>query len=468
MSWRGVNGPGSLVDERRVQPLNRGRVGPGPVLYWMHREHRVRDNWGLFLACEEARRLSGELAVCWCLASGFPGSASACRRHYGFLVRGLEEVRADLEALRVPFIPLQGRPYEEVAALALRLRAALVVTDFDSLRPKRRWLDQAAEALECPLIEVDSRNVVPCRAASDKREYAARTIRPKIHRLLPEFLTPMPELTPQERSWDGPAAGPGDLLAALDRLNPDPSVPETAALPGEAAARARLDAFLDRGLDRYAAERNDPNLDATSGLSPYLHYGMLSAQRVVLETLKTPAGEGRDSFIEELVVRRELADNFCFHAQNYDSLDCFPDWALRTLDAHRDDPRPTLYDLETLEAARTADPLWNAAQTALVRRGTMHGYLRMYWAKKILEWSPSPEEAMARALRLNDRYFLDGREANGYAGIAWSIGGVHDRPWKERPVFGQIRYMNLNGARRKFDVRVLVERELGRGQASLL
>lgn len=441
------------MNERRLHALSAGEPGQGPVLYWMHREHRARDNWGLLHAQGVALRAGRPLAVVYGLADTFLG---ATMRQFGFLLDGLRLVEAELSALNIPFFLLRGDPPEEIARFAGHHGAHTVVTDFDSLRLKRQWLARAAKALACPLVEADSRNVCPCRAVSDKREYMARTIRPKIMRLLPEFLEPFPALAPHPVPW--PGHGPAnDFLAARAALAVDRSVAEVDwARPGTDAGMKMLRAFTAERLPRYH-ERNDPNAGAVSLLSPWLHFGMISAQRVALEALRATApAEARDSFVEELVVRRELADNFCLHAPDYDSVSCFPDWAARSLDKHRGDERPWLYGLDDLEGAATHDPLWNAAQRQMVRRGHMHGWLRMYWAKKILEWSATPEEALRAAIFLNDRYQLDGREANGYAGIAWALGGVHDRPWAERPVFGSVRYMNFAGARRKFDVAAFV------------
>ncbi|RXF75220.1 deoxyribodipyrimidine photo-lyase [Nitratidesulfovibrio sp. SRB-5] len=466
----------SVVDPRRVVGMHGGsavhpapgaRPGRGPVLYWMHREHRARDNWALLHAHAEAARLGAPLAVVWCLANSFLG---ATIRQFGFLLRGMEETQHHLAASGIPLVVLRGNPPEEVVRYARSANAALVVTDFDVLRLKRTWLASATRGLAgvCPLHEVDGRNVVPCRGASPKREYAARTLRPKIHRLLPEFLTPIPAL-PSASSVSGASSVPVpdvDWASLRDNLAVDRTVAEVGPLPGmpditpgEDAARVALGDFIRARLHRYHL-RNDPNAHGVSGLSPYLHFGMLSAQRAALAA--QAHGEAPDdcraSFLEELIVRRELADNFCLHAQDYDAVTCFPDWALATLDKHRHDPRPALYDEAQLAAARTADPLWNAAQTEMVFAGRMHGYLRMYWAKQILLWSPTPEDAVRTAVALNDRYFLDGRDSNGYTGIAWSMGGVHDRPWGERPVQGTIRSMTYNGARSKFDVGAYIRR----------
>ncbi|WP_237073405.1 hypothetical protein [Prosthecochloris sp. GSB1] len=228
--------------------------------------------------------------------------------------------------------------------------------------------------------------------------------------------------------------------------------PVPTAIPGERAAQDKLSVFVENCLEAYGRQRNDPNAGMVSGLSAYLHFGQISAQHVALTVQQSGAAQdARDAFLEELIVRRELSENFCFHNERYDSLEGIPQWARDTLDLHRGDPRDYLYDRETFDAGSTHDPLWNAAQHELRETGRMHGYMRMYWAKKILEWSPDPETAFATAIHLNDRYAFDGRDPNGYTGIAWSIGGLHDRPWFERPVFGKIRYMNYNGCARKFD-----------------
>ncbi|UCC44627.1 MAG: deoxyribodipyrimidine photolyase, partial [Candidatus Zixiibacteriota bacterium] len=222
---------------------------------------------------------------------------------------------------------------------------------------------------------------------------------------------------------------------------------------GETAAHRKLEKFLKDRLPEYNDQRNDPTRVGQSGLSPYLHFGQISAQRVALTVQQHDSHiASQESFLEELIVRRELADNFCYYNDRYDSFESFPGWARITLNEHRADPRPFLYSRDTLEAAATHDDLWNAAQTEMVATGKMHGYLRMYWAKKILEWSPTPEEALSRATFLNNRYELDGNDPNGYAGIAWSLGGVHDRAWREREIFGKIRYMSYSGCKRKFAV----------------
>lgn len=438
----------------------------GPVLYWMHRDHRVHDNWGLLHAQYEAMQRTLPLAVVHCLAPAF---LEAAPEHFAFLNIALDGMQAELKALGIPLARLSGDPGREVAAFAGQCRASMIFTDFDPLRRKRAWIARVCDECPCPVVEVDSRNIVPCRRASDKQEYMARTFRPKVMRGLMEYLEAFPAPLSHPHVWSQP----------LPRQSSGPSLPALPAHfpePGEQAARRALDEFIAMRLSRYE-KRNDPNADAVSGLSPYLHFGMLSAQRAVLavssagkaaanrelprmRSTNTSMGswESVDGFIEQIVVRRELSDNYCFHNPDYDNLNGAPQWARRTLDAHRDDPREAIYDMETFARARTHDPLWNAAQLQLLHSGTIHGYMRMYWGKKILEWSATPEDAYAVAVMLNDRHALDGRETNGYTGIAWSVAGVHDRPWKERPVFGQIRYMNDRGAKRKFDTAAYILR----------
>lgn len=419
----------------------------GPVLYWMHREFRISDNWALIHAQNQALNKKCPLAIVCCLTNDDP---EATQRQDQFLLRGLEELAATLPSLEIPLVVFSGAPETEIITFASAVKASLVVTDFDPLRIKRRWIDTLSTAI--PLHEVDSRNIVPCWIASDKREYMAKTIRPKIKRHLTEFLTPFPDPRPHPHPWTQPLpeANFSQLQATLRTDTAVPPVPWPP--PGERSGNALLETFCSTRLPSYLL-RNDPNKQVCSDLSAHLHFGMISAQRVALHVMQgTLHGDHVDAFLEELIVRRELADNFCFHTPDYDQVSGFPGWAQETLAVHELDQRPHVYSEEELESAQTHDPLWNAAQAQMIATGKMHGYLRMYWAKKILEWTPNVRQALRIAIRLNNRYSLDGRDTNGYTGIAWSLGGVHDRGWTERPVFGKIRYMNFQGARRKFDV----------------
>ncbi|ADU61100.1 MAG: deoxyribodipyrimidine photo-lyase [Pseudodesulfovibrio sp.] len=445
-----------LVNNKRLYRLNQAPLAAGPILYWMSREQRVRDNWGLL----HAREMAGQehaLVVVFCLAPAFLG---ATLRQYDFMLSGLAQVEGDLAALGIPFVLLQGDPGQEIPRLAAELGAGGVVTDFDPLRVKQGWQGAAAHALPVSFIEVDGHNVVPARQVSPKQEYAARTIRPKIHRLIGEYLEEFPPLEPQVApappcAATARAAHWGEVRAGLAV---DGAVGPVSLVPGEDAAHDALDRFVADRLHVYAGQRNDPNADGTSRLSAYFHFGQLAPQRAALAAAASGRGEGQAAYLEELVVRRELADNFCLHNPQYDSLAGAPAWALKTLGEHRADPRAHCYTRETFEQARTGSRLWNAAQNELRQTGFMHGYMRMFWAKKILEWSATPEEAHATALALNDRYQLDGRDPNGYVGILWSLAGLHDRPWQTRPVFGSVRFMNENGCRRKFDVDKYIER----------
>lgn len=438
-----------LVNSRRFRAYNGDVSRDGPVLYWMHREFRASDNWGLIQARVEALRRRVPLAVVFCMAPAFLG---ATIRQYDFLLTGLEETGTDLQSANIPLILCCGDPEKEIQRLCRQLSPGLVVTDFDPLHIKRQWLRPLLEQVDFPVQVVDSRNVVPCWLASDHREFMARTFRPKIHHHLSEFLEPFPDLDPHPFPWKGDRSR-HDVAFLRASLRVDNRVPPVTWLKaGPKAAGQVLEQFIAQRLAHYE-QRNDPNKPVCSDLSPYLHFGMISAQAIVLQLQRRSLqGENVDAFIEELVVRRELSDNFCFYTPDYDQVSGFSEWARTSLEQHRRDKRAYLYTDEEFNQGQTHDPLWNAAQRQLVQSGTVHGYMRMYWAKKILEWTESPAQALQLAIYLNDRYALDGRESNGYAGIAWSIGGVHDRGWKERPIFGKIRYMNAAGARRKFDV----------------
>jgi deoxyribodipyrimidine photo-lyase len=442
------------VHPARVRRVRDGAGGTGPVVYWMSRDQRADENWALLHARDCADDAGVPLVVVFCLSRTFLG---ATRRQYDFMLRGLAETAQRLRQVGIPFTVLRGAAPETLPGYLAEVRAARLVTDFDPLRLKQQWLADVARAVACTVDEVDAHNIVPCRHVSDKQEYAARTIRPKIHRMLDEFLEPFPDLTPPRASgadfgMDAPDADASDVDALRSWVQADAAVPAVDLPPGAEAGLRRMEDFLQSRIRRYHETSSDPTVDGVSMLSPYLHFGQVSPQRVALAASACGRGEGVTAFLEQLVVRRELTDNFCLHNERYDSLDGAPDWARRTLDAHRDDARPHLYTREAFERAQTHSALWNAAQLQMVRTGFMHNYMRMFWAKKILEWSRTPEEALETAIYLNDRYQLDGRDPNGYVGVMWSIGGVHDRGWREREVLGTVRYMNERGCRRKFDV----------------
>jgi deoxyribodipyrimidine photo-lyase len=378
------------------------------------------------------------------------------------MIRGLQEAEERLAKKAIPFHLLTGTPAEEVPRFTARHHVGSLITDFSPLRVKRVWNRRVAEKLDINIYEVDAHNIVPCWHASPRQEYGAHTFRPKIRRALQEFMTPFPTLAEHPYPWKG-EWGCTDWAGIMQNHKADGSVAIVDWLqPGAIAAWRTLRDFLENRLASYHSLRNDPAKNCQSNLSPYLHFGQLAPQRAALEVGRCGGHiDSGEEFLEQLIVRRELADNFCLYNEQYDSFEGFPAWARKTLDEHRQDPREYVYSLEQFDNAGTHDELWNAAQKEMVVTGKMHGYMRMYWAKKILEWTDSPERAQEIAIYLNDRYQLDGRDPNGYAGIAWSIGGVHDRPWMERPVFGNIRYMNYSGCKRKFDVAAYLAKHAG-------
>ncbi|GMH09488.1 hypothetical protein Nepgr_011329 [Nepenthes gracilis] len=433
---------------------------PGPVVYWMFRDQRLRDNWALIHAVDQANKANVPVAVAFNLFDRFKGAGA---RQLGFMLRGLKQLQRSIEDfLHIPFFLFQGEVQETIPKFLADCGASLLVTDFSPLREIRKYKEEICQAVSesVSVHEVDAHNVVPIWEASNKLEYSAKTVRGKINRLLPEYLIEFPKLQPPKRRWDSLAPFIDWDKLIEDNLRKGGEVPEIEwCEPGETAAEDVLmgsrNGFLTKRLRNYATERNNPlKPEALSGLSPYLHFGQISAQRCALEARKVRklCPEAADAFLEELVVRRELADNFCHYQPHYDSLQGAWEWARKTLMDHALDKREHIYTREQLEKAHTADPLWNASQLEMVHFGKMHGFMRMYWAKKILEWTSGPEEALATAIYLNDKYEIDGRDPNGYVGCMWSICGVHDQGWKERQVFGKIRYMNLAGCKRKFNV----------------
>lgn len=428
--------------ENRARFLNHKPIQLGPVVYWMNREMRLEDNWALIYAQMKAVEIKQPLIVIFSLFDHF-GSAKNNQDDPMFtqMKMGLKLCYVEAKDKGLPFYILHGPTVKTIQQFLQTVQAGLLVTDFTPLREMRALRSSLADSLSIQIIEVDGHNIVPIHVASQKQEWGAYTLRPKIHKLLPTYLIPYPQ-------WKStlPYAykGPHDE-SFLDeiKISIDP--------------KKAMKEFITHRLSHYE-NRNDPNLEATSRLSSYFHFGQLSSQTVALAVKAT--GGNHESFLEEMIVRKELADNFCFYNPEYDSFSGFPDWAKKTLNLHRQDPREYLYSYTQFANAQTHDDAWNAAQMQMVKTGYMHGYMRMYWAKKILEWTASPEEALTIANQLNDQYELDGRDPNGYTGTAWAIGGVHDRPWQERPIFGMIRYMNAAGLKRKFDVGAYIQRWL--------
>lgn len=461
--------------ERLLEPHPRVRVlregPPDPqgrcVVYWMQRAQRGRDNPALDLAVALGNTLGQPVAVVFGLTAGYP---DAQRRHYRFLVDGLADAQSELEARQVAMIVRLGSPDEVVVSTARELNASIVIGDENPVRVGQLWRACATEGLTVPFRLVDADVVVPS-AHFPREEYAARTLRPKIRRLWDEYLRPHSNLR-SRIAWDeadrprGEPIEPDRLLARL-KVGGVSEVPDYRG--GSREAARRLKRFVRDRLPSYATERNEPTPYMTSELSAHLHFGHVNPVTMALGAIDSDApAQSIDAFLEELIVRRELAVNFVARNPEYDRLAGCPAWARQTLEKHADDPRPVVYPARQLEQAETHDPLWNAAQKEMVLTGRMHNYLRMYWAKKVLEWSPDAETAFATTLDLNDRYEMDGRDPNGYAGVAWAIGGKHDRPWPERPIFGTVRFMSYESTRRKFDSAAYIARveALENGQPS--
>lgn len=420
------------------------------ILYWMQRAQRGRHNAALNHAIELANSHGCPVLCVFGLTDQFPGAE---RRHFRFLVQGLVDAAADLQTRNIPMIVRLGSPPDVVRKLVAEHRPRAIVTDENPLKTPRGWREQLAAELDMAMFAVDADVVVPS-CLFPKEEYAARTLRPKIHRVLHEFLKPMPNPT-ADIAWKPGVAPKGEPIdeTELMGLIKTGGASELPAYKGGAAeAERRLQLFIKERLARYATERNEPIPYMTSELSAHLHYGHIDPTHAVLSVLASGGPkESVDSFVEEFVVRRELAINYCWRNPQYDSLQGCPDWARKTLAKHAGDQRPYLYTFQQFEQAETHDPLWNAAQKEMVLTGRMHNYLRMYWAKKILEWTPDAETAFETAMILNDRWEMDGRDPNGYTGVAWAIGGKHDRPWGERDIFGMVRFMSYESTRKKFD-----------------
>ncbi|KAK2530967.1 deoxyribodipyrimidine photo-lyase [Columba livia] len=407
-------------NKKRVRLVSQGsdlKEDARCILYWMFRDQRVQDNWAFLYAQRLALKQELPLHVCFCLVPKF---LDATIRHYDFMLKGLQEVTEECAELNIPFHLLLGYPKDVLPAFVVEHGVGGLVTDFSPLRLPRQWVEDIRERLpeDVPFAQVDAHNIVPCWVASPKQEYSAWTFRGKINSQLPEFITEFPPVICHPYPPSCPAE-PIAWEACYSSLQVDRTVKEVEwATPGTAAGLAVLQSFIAERLKYFGSHRNNPNKEALSNLSPWFHFGQVSTQRAILEVQKQRGKykESVDVFVEEAVVRRELAENFCYYNENYDSVQGAYDWAQTTLKLHAEDKRPFLYKLQELEQGTTHDPLWNAAQLQMVQEGKMHGFLRMYWAKKILEWTRSPEEALQFAIYLNDRYELDGRDPNGYVG----------------------------------------------------
>ncbi len=443
------------IATERLRLLNDHNYQMGAIVYWMSRDQRVQDNWALLYAQYLANTYKQPLFVVFNVVPSFQ---EATWRQYSFMFDGLREVETELKTLNISFHLLLGTPEVTILQFIKDYQVGTIVSDFSPLHIYKSWKTEINKHITIPFYEVDTHNIVPCWHASPKQEFGAYTLRPKLNRLLDKFLTEIPTIQPHPHN-NSVVNNDTDWSKAKASLKVNNAItPIDWCITGTKAGKSQLTTFITQRLSLYDTNRNDPNKHAQSNLSPYLHFGQLSAQYVAWTVKNSSLPEvAKAAFLEELIVRRELADNFCFYNSHYDSFAGFPAWAQLTLNEHRNDLRPFIYSFAQFEAAQTHDALWNAAQLQMIKTGKMHGFMRMYWAKKILEWTTSPEEAQAIAIRLNDTYELDGRDPNGYVGIAWSIGGVHDRAWFSKPIFGKVRYMNANGCARKFNVQQYID-----------
>jgi deoxyribodipyrimidine photo-lyase len=442
----------STIPDGRVKRLNEREPREGRyVLYWMQQSQRAETNHALEFALQRANERGKPLLVVFGLTDDDP---EANARHYRFMLEGLAETQEALRARKIALWVRAGPP--DKVALTLAEEADVVVCDRGYLRHQRAWRERVAREARCAVYQVETDVVVPVEVASGKAEVAARTFRPKQGRHIDEYLVALPATPVAHSSLELGLEGLDlrDVDALLARLKLDTSVaPVKRFRGGIQAAKRALRRFVDERLACYAQARNQPHRDCVSGLSMYLHFGQISPLDVALAVREATADAGdanTGSYLDELLVRRELAMNYVYYTPNYDRYEALPAWARRTLEEHRGDKREHLYTLEQLEAAETHDPYWNAAMLEMRETGYMHNYMRMYWGKQLLAWTADPEEAYARALWLNNRYFLDGRDANSYANVAWCF-GLHDRPWPERAVFGKVRSMTRGGLERKTD-----------------
>lgn len=443
----------------RVRLLNGAppRAGAKYVLYWAQMNRRAESNQALAYAVDLGNELGLPVLCYEGLTCSYP---HANDRLHSFLLHGVPETGRRLRKLGIgyAFYPRRRRADPDDIVYRLAGEAAALVTDDYPTFIARRHNESVPPRIGIPYYAVDASCIVPM-SRIEKRQYAAYTIRPRIQRLLGEYLRPVPAPQPRVRYAAPPPAwheefNESDIPRLVNECEIDHSVPPSLSFDGgRRDAEKHLKRFLEQNLRRYARARNEPSEHATSHMSPYLHFGHMASLEIALAARQYAAEHQliAAEYLEELIVRRELAFNFARFTGSPACLANLPDWARDTLRKHASDPRQPCYTRDQFEQARTHDALWNAAQKEMLLRGKIHGYYRMYWGKKIIEWSPTCQDALETMVYLHDRYALDGRDPNTYTNILWCF-GLHDRPWSERPVFGTIRYMSLDGMKRKTNV----------------
>lgn len=433
------------------------------VMYWMWRDKRVDDNWALLHSQKIALENECPLYVLYCLPKKV---GEMTNRHYRFMLDGLREVADRLAKLNITFLLMRMEPTECITVEALNgLNVQTVVCDYSPLRHHKNWVSKVVENIQdsedMELLQVDAHNIVPVWVASEKERIRAQFLRPLITNFLPDYQCEFPPVVKHPHGSDLTTRKPNFEKASkfVGASIPDGSTPAKWK-PGTHAAYKTLDKFIKHKFKGYSKGRNDPNAGVQSDMSPWFNHGQISTQRVLLHVSQfaKASDDNMKEFVEEAVIQRELSENFCHYNEHYDSLKGASNWAQKTIKEHSKDVREHIYTLEQFERAKTHDELWNACQNQLVRERKIAGYLRMYWAKKILEWTPSAAVALDISILLNDRYAIDGNDPNGYTGCMWSICGATDRAFTERDVFGKVRCMTYGGCKRKFDVAKFVSK----------
>ncbi|MCX7760289.1 MAG: deoxyribodipyrimidine photo-lyase [Hydrogenothermaceae bacterium] len=445
--------------EERVFKINSKEIDTTKkyILYCMESSQRIDYNYALYFAVKLADKIKKPLITVFNITDNYKHSNI---RYYKFMIEGILKLREDFKKLGIKFV-INKNSYTEGCKKFLK-NASVVITDTNYLKTQRMWREYIGKISDVAVFEIESDVIVPVRLVSNKQEPYAMTIRPKIYGMMDRFITSI-QITPPKIKSENFDIQSWDLDSVddyINQLNIDKSVkPSENFIGGYDEAQKLLKIFIEEKLHRYKDLRSDPTVDYQSNLSPYIHFGQISPVKIVKDILKEYHiyDENVKSFFNELIVWRELARNFCFYNPLYNQYNGIPQWAKQTLEEHIKDKREYIYSISELEEGKTHDQYWNAAQRELLKTGKMHNYMRMYWAKKLIEWTKHPKEAFDIACYLNDKYELDGRDPNGYAGISWCF-GTHDRPWQERKVFGKVRYMNDKGLERKFDIKKYVER----------
>ncbi len=422
------------------------------VVYWISRALRTIDNQALYAAQQEALKYNEPLLVFFNLHANFP---YANQRNMDFLLKGLAEVSLKLKVMNIPTLVMQGDILSNLDKLNQKVEIRSIFTEHHVLRPIKAMHEQVgiwAHQHKISFTKVNTACVIPVWIASPKLEYSAKTIRNKImNQYVPYLEQTYPLVSHPYPSLIKECFTVKDVELILSKHNWK-QLSLSSLNPGEDAANEVLDDFVQNRLQNYD-HRNEIDSQGQSHLSAYLHFGMISPLKMI-RTVKETNHPNAALFIEEAMVRRELAENYCFYQEAYDSLKGAWPWAQVTLNSHRFDQRPYHYTLNQFEHAQTHDELWNRCQRMVVEDGYLNSYLRMYWAKMVLLWSESPQSAIDILITLNDTYFLDGRDPNGYTGIMWSVAAVHDRPWFDKPIHGLIRAMGKDGTLKKTKIKL--------------